>query len=52
MVQGARIRAVNCRIAKAKATLNKEKNLHQQIGHKIKEETGEVLHLKHDCVWR
>jgi hypothetical protein len=41
---------VNCRIVKAKAAFHKEENLHKQIGRKLKEETGEVLHLMHDCV--
>ena len=35
----------------AKASFNKEKNFHQQIVLKFKEETIKVLHLKHSFVY-
>jgi hypothetical protein len=42
---------IDSRIAIAKATFNRRKTFHQQIGLKFKEETSEVLHLEHSIVW-
>jgi hypothetical protein len=45
------IHETKSRIAMAKAAFNKKKTFFQQIGHKFKEETSEMLHLKHSTGW-
>jgi len=53
ITNGARCaREISSRTAMAKAAFNKEQNLHQQVGDKVKEETGEVQRLEHGFVWR
>ena len=42
---------IKSRIAMAKAAFNKKKNLYQQIGLKFKEQSSEVLRLRHGSVW-
>jgi hypothetical protein len=43
---------IKSRIAMANAAFSEEKNLFQEKGElKFKEETSEVLHLKHSRVW-
>jgi hypothetical protein len=45
------IREIKFSITMGKAAFNKKKTFHQQIGLISKEETSEVLHLKHSFVW-
>jgi hypothetical protein len=44
-------REIKPRNAMAQAAFNSKKPFHQKIGLKFKEETNEVLHLKHGTAW-
>lgn len=42
---------IESKIAFVKGAFNKMKTFRQQIGLKYKEETSEMLHSEHSCVW-